>query len=93
MPRRQRVCIGGPLDGRYADIIPDGFAWLDGDGRAHRHAGPGRYCYQCVNARWVFAGHGARECECGAFVRPDPATGRALPACPLCGAAAQAAGR
>jgi hypothetical protein len=89
-----RELVGGPLDGLpvAAAAARGAFAWVDGDGRCHAFTAPGRALYiRDPAGRLAFAGFGGRACGgCGAILRPEPCSGEALAACPLCGAARDA---
>jgi hypothetical protein len=79
--------VGGPFDGGTARAARLAVAWLDEQGGAYEAPGGGRAPYHLeANGRWVFAGHGARECPvCGCFVRQRAEDGSRLLSCPLCG--------
>ncbi len=83
------ACFDGPLDGFHATGGHSlSFGWLDGHAHVHAEAAAGRYAYKWDGRGWRFAGHGARPGFCGGcLLDPDPATGRPLARCPLCGAA------
>jgi hypothetical protein len=82
-----RRLYGGPFDGGVATELDEPFAFIDGNGRAHVKAAKGRVAYRYAFGGWCFAGHGLQRCGCGAFLEPDPQSGEAVSACPLCGAA------
>ena len=75
----------GPLDGLTIPLRRrvDVFVWLDLEGRTRPEPGAGRFLYRRGRGGYVFAGHAARQCDCGAIVEPTATGDRAR--C-LCGA-------